>query len=89
LSWDAVLMAVVELLRNSDFDDSFFVTRKDLIPLLDISSSSISSNLSVCVKNGWLRREDFYTKHGREVRYYVANTDLLVFVDRFLKDGGC
>jgi len=86
MSWDTVLMAFVDLMLSKDgvYSD-FYVTRKDIVALTDLSPTAISNNLSVCVKDGWLRRVEINNGGGREVRYYIDNGELVRFVNKFLR----
>jgi len=80
-------MVFVDLmLKDGDviFKD-FYVTTKDIVKVTGLSPQSVSKNLSVCVKDGFLRKEEFFTGQGRVVRYYVNNNELVTFVERFLR----
>lgn len=87
MSWDQVLMAFVDKMLESEVVDldSFFITNKDVVDFTGLSSQSVSNNLSVCVKRGWLRKEDSFTGGGRETRYYINNSELVSFVDKYLR----
>ena len=86
MGWDTVLMVFVDLmLSRGGFDREFYVTRNDIVKLTNLCPTTVSNNLSVCVKNGYLRRVDFNTGGGREVRYYVASNELSFFIDKFLR----
>jgi len=86
MSWDNILMIFVDILVESNINhDDFYVTRADLLKYTDQSPCSISNNLSVLVKRGWLRREETITNTGREVRYYINNDEIVNFVNKFLR----
>jgi len=86
MSWDNVLMVCVDIMLNSDKDiGDFYVTRKDIMRFVNVSEQSVTSNLSVLVKRGWLRRVEFYNGFGREVRYYINNFEIVNFVNKFLR----
>lgn len=87
MSWDNVLMAFVDKMVAdgvSRDDQDFFITRNDVVAFTGLSCTAVSHNLSLCVKNGWLRREESRYSGGREVRYYLNNKELFAFVDKYL-----
>ena len=77
-------MAFVDKMLSSN-DDDFYVTRGDIIEFTGLSPCAVSNNLSVCVKSGWLRREENISNKGREVRYYLNNDELFDFVEKYLR----
>lgn len=69
---------------SSSLND-FFITHSDVMSFTGLNSCSVSNNLSVCVKNGWLRREYINNGAGREVRYYFNGKDIIGFVQKYLR----
>ncbi len=88
MGWDNTLMAFVDLLiqKNmlSNYKD-FYVTRNDIVLVTGLSEPAVTNNLSVCVRDGWLRRVEINNGFGREVRYYISNNELISFVNKFLR----
>lgn len=90
MSWDQVLMAFVDKMLNSDIDinnvQDFYITRQDVITFTGLSATAVSNNLSVCVKNCWLRRVEVPNGNkGRVVRYYIGEREIDIFVKSFLR----
>lgn len=88
MSWDNILMIFVDILLNSDKElNDFYVTRSDIMKFTDLNEKSVSNNLSVLVKNGWLKRVELWNGNcsGREVRYYINNFEIINFVNKFLR----
>lgn len=81
-------MIFVDILMNSEKEMSdFYVTRKDILEHTDLSPVSVSNNLTVLVKNGWLKRVESFNGNcsGREVRYYINNVEIVNFVNKYLR----
>jgi len=79
-------MTFVDLMLSRDcFDSEMYITHGDVVSFTGLSNPAVSNNLSVCVKNGYLRRVEINDGTGRHVRYYLAVNNLNFFIDKFLR----
>lgn len=85
MSWDQVLMVFVDLITNNGGGKDFFVTAKEIVDVTGLSHQSVSRNLAVCVKDGFLVKKEFFTNKGRVVRYYLKDDEVFRFVEKFLR----